>query len=1162
MIASNVTLPLAYLLLIVIWSVVLVFCLIRLKQGRLRARLFSIILIVFAIEAFRTLFESAFFGIMLSSQFGILPGGIFSFLSAPYLMAIPKILNVLAAVIILALLLWYWIPSESQFLTDQRSQRREIEESKIRVKRSEERLLAEQAFRESEQRMGAILRAAPIGITVCEPDGRFVMVSDDFQGALGYTEEELQSLRFIDITHPDDRADTEASTAKVIAGESDGYEFEKRYLKKDGSVLWGHVRVAAVRDPDGILRNWIGLIEDITEKKKYQEQMVRLVHAIESTSDGIGITDQEGNAIYMNRAMHALIGYNIDELNAAGGPPTLYTDKNKAEEAVKSAFSGVAWKGEMELISKSGRLTPVEADAAPIFNDNGQVIGVIGVHRDISERKLAEKTLRAQQVFMQQVLDLSPNFIYIHDLVERNNIFMSGQGVKELGLSDDDFTRAGSDLFMSLIHPDDLENLENHVKLMLQAQDGAVLDVEYRIKDIHGNWRWLRSRDSVFKRDKSGGMRQVIGFAEDITARKQAETERKEAYKALAESEEKFRAAFEYAAVGRAIAHPDGPFIQVNEAFASILGMTRDEMLERTWQDITHPDDIPIAYELLRRLVDQEAPGVKAEMRQIRKDGGIVWVRLSGVLIRDDADQPLYLVGDIEDISRRMEYEDRLRKYERIVSTSQDLMSLINRDYVFEAVSDSYQRYHGLSSDDIVGKPAPDLMGAEVFRKKIEPHLVRALAGESDRFQDWFDFPNLGPRFMSVSYNPIFNEDGRVEGVVAHSRDVTDTKRLEEQLIQSQKMESVGTLAGGIAHDFNNILGVIMGQAGLMEMLHAKNNPGLQKGLGEVLSATNRAKELVQQILSFSRRSDRDRKAMDMAPVVKETIKFLRSTIPTTIEIQSKVPSSGCVIVGHPTDINQILMNLGTNASHAMRDRGGTLEVHMDRIFLDDTSARQYVDLEPGDYVTLTVSDTGGGIDPGIRDRIFEPYFTTKEHGEGTGFGLAVVHGIVRSLSGTIAVYSEPGQGTTFRLLIPCAAAAAVEVGESGEKRIQGGNERVLLVDDESALLNTACRMLENLGYKVTAVDSALNALELFTSAPEDFDVVVTDLTMPKMNGFELSKQILKIRPKAPIVLCTGFSRTITRQTAKAAGIKEYLNKPLSMDELARTVREAIDSPL
>ena len=385
--------PVMYLVLALIWFFILLFCIVRLKQGRLRGQIFFIILIIFAIEAFRTLFESLYFGVMSSSRFGILPNGLFTLLSQPGLVSIPKILNVLAAVLILVLLLRYWIPNENRFLTEQQARLREFEENQELKKRTGERLRVEQTLRESEQSMGAILKAAPIGITICQPDGRFVMVSDDFQKVMGYDEKELQSLRFVDITHPEDRPDTEAAAARVVAGEMDHYELDKRYVKKDGNVLWGRLRAAAVRDSEGTLRQWIGLIEDITEKKKYQEQMARLVQAIESTGDGIGITDQDGNAVYLNRAMKELIGYDVEELNSAGGPPIIYTDKKKAEEALVSSFSGTAWKGEMELTAQNGRVTPVESDAAPIFSEDGQVIGVIGVHRDISERKLTEKNV-------------------------------------------------------------------------------------------------------------------------------------------------------------------------------------------------------------------------------------------------------------------------------------------------------------------------------------------------------------------------------------------------------------------------------------------------------------------------------------------------------------------------------------------------------------------------------------------------------------------------------------------------------------------------------------------------------------------------------------------------------------------------------------------------
>ncbi|MBU2547286.1 MAG: response regulator [Proteobacteria bacterium] len=251
-------------------------------------------------------------------------------------------------------------------------------------------------------------------------------------------------------------------------------------------------------------------------------------------------------------------------------------------------------------------------------------------------------------------------------------------------------------------------------------------------------------------------------------------------------------------------------------------------------------------------------------------------------------------------------------------------------------------------------------------------------------------------------------------------------------------------------------------------------------------------------------------------------------------------------------------MSLGTNAAHAMREAEGTLEIELKNIDLDETSARQYFGLKAGRYMALAVSDTGTGIDPEIRDRIFEPYFTTKDRGEGTGFGLAVVHRIVQDLGGTISVYSEPGQGTTFKLLIPCDATSNIEARESVMGLPPGGLERVLLVDDEKTLLETAGDMLERLGYQATTADGASRALELFQAEPERFDILITDLTMPRMNGFDLARQVLEVRPGMPVILCTGFSERVTREAALEAGIRQYLNKPLSLGELGRAVRQAL----
>jgi CheY-like chemotaxis protein/anti-sigma regulatory factor (Ser/Thr protein kinase) len=371
-------------------------------------------------------------------------------------------------------------------------------------------------------------------------------------------------------------------------------------------------------------------------------------------------------------------------------------------------------------------------------------------------------------------------------------------------------------------------------------------------------------------------------------------------------------------------------------------------------------------------------------------------------------------------------------------------------------------------------------------------------------------------------------------------------------------MESIGTLAGGIAHDFNNILGVIVGQAELMEMYYADDHPEIRKGLVQLLGATGRAKELVKQILTFSHQSKRDRAPLDIAPVVEETVQFLRATLPSTIEIRAAIESRGSLVAAHPTDLHQVLMNLGTNAAHAMGESGGQLDIRLERIFLDETGAAQYVGLKTGAHLRVSVSDTGCGIPPEVRDRIFEPYFTTKEVGKGTGLGLAVVHGIVKSLSGRISVNSEPGRGTAFQILIPCTRRPGPAPAASGGKMPEGGTEHILLVDDEPVILRTTKAMLERLGYRVTAVGNGRSALEAFGEAEVPFDLLITDMTMPKMTGFELAEELMKIRPDLPVILCTGFSETMPREKAMAAGIRRYLEKPVSLKDLAAAVRSAL----
>jgi PAS domain S-box-containing protein len=467
-------------------------------------------------------------------------------------------------------------------------------------------------------------------------------------------------------------------------------------------------------------------------------------------------------------------------------------------------------------------------------------------------------------------------------------------------------------------------------------------------------------------------------------------------------------------------------------------------------------------------------------------------------------------------------------------------------------VNETYCRMSGYSEQELLtmnivdmsAVRTTDMIAAEI-RRLMELGSIRFESVHRRKDGGLFDVE------MSGQYQPIAGGQA-----VVFVRDITERKKLEEQVRQAEKMEAVGTLAGGIAHEFNNMISVITLNA---ELARDDVDGRPRTNIEEIISASQRAADLVRQILTFSRKSERQKYAVSLIPLVKETYKLLRSTLPATIEMQLEMKAASDTIIGDPSQIQQVLMNLATNAYHAMRGKGGRLLISLSDLTLAPGDKTPDSDMRPGRYVRLSVKDTGTGIADDVIIRIFEPFFTTKEKGQGTGLGLAVVYGIVKSHGGTITVETKVGEGSTFTILFPATEDVAEE---KPEKRgvLPTGTERVLVVDDEPSIVKATSEMLRRLGYRVTTATGGPEGWSIFQLAPQALDLVITDAVMPEMTGMELAQKLLEVRPEIPIILFTAYGESVSPEELKATGIREFLIKPCSKQELAETVRRLLDS--
>ncbi|KAB8319944.1 PAS domain S-box protein [Tolypothrix campylonemoides VB511288] len=1010
-----------------------------------------------------------------------------------------------------------------------------------------ERKQVEAALQEKQHFIERIVETSPDIIYVYDlVEQSTIYVNKLIVEILGYAPQQIEAMReavLPNLVHPDDIPRiTEYHKRLENLKQGEVQELEYRIRDANGEWRWQRSRnTVFTKNADGLPVQVLGIATDVTERKQAEAAIYFQAHLLSTVEQAVIATNLDGEIIYWNRFAEILYGWSALEVigqNILEVVPA-ETSQQQAAQIMAQVQRGESWSGEFFVRRRDGTLFPILITDSPIYDDKGELVGIVGISIDISVRKNAIAALQESEERFRTMADTAPVMIWMAGIDQFCHYLNKGW----LEFTGRTLEQEIGDGWTELVHPDDLQLCLETYTTAFDARRSFTM--EYRLKRFDGEYRWLLDTGTP-RFHSDGSFAGYIGSCIDITQQKLT-------LEALQDSEARLRLALEavhmvnwdWNITTNTVVHHN----RLEPGSALPLGC-----YEHTFEDFLDGVYSEDRDRVLAAITDaiENRTDYEAEFRLVSPDGALHWIENKGQVYYDETGRAVRMVGVAMDITERILAEQKIREQAAWLDVATDAIVVQDLENKIVFWNRSAERLYGWKAKDVLGKNANELL-----YKKASSQLQETLS-QVNLVGDWYGELNQVRKdgkevIVETRWTLVRDQHGNPKSILTVNTDITAKKQLQAQFLRAQRLESLGTLASGIAHDLNNILAPMLMSAQLLRMTISDERS--QQFLQTLETNAQRGAALVKQVLSFARGVEGKRTILQLRHLILEIEQFAKQTFPKSIEFCTNIAPNLWTVCGDATQLHQLLMNLVINARDAMLN-GGVLSISAENFFVDENYARMNLDATVGSHIMISVRDTGIGMSAEVLDRIFEPFFTTKEVGKGSGLGLSTVLGIMKSHSGFISVSSSVGKGTEFQVFLKAVLENETPPAETLQLPV-GNGELILVVDDEAEIREITKITLESYNYKVLTACDGIEALALYAQHREEIKVVFVDMMMPVMDGLTTIRALLKMNPCVKIIAASGLSDN--KQRTQALKVETFLPKPYTVKQLLHALYKILN---